>query len=504
MPSDSDSPQWVSRDWLLRELRQDAARLVTLDCRSSHDFAESHIRHAVNFSIPSIMLRRLGAGKIDLASTIKCRDLRERITSAYKDSVFVVYADDTPAVDTLQVVARRLKQDGCQVVCLEGGFQAFRSCYPEWCESCTELLAGHPGLVAADTVPLMGLRSLRISTSSAATLAQRHRNHLGSSCGSSAATSSTDSSSDSEDRCDSSLGLEDDRDFLVEILPHLFLGNAANSEDSEALSRHHIQYILNVTPDLPNVFEESGSIRYMQIPIADHWSQNLAKFFPKAIEFIDEARSNQKGVLVHCLAGVSRSVTITVAYLMYKMSLSLNDAFNLVRSRKSNIAPNFHFMEQLYNFERELQTQPGWGHSRGDSVESVSDPIGLASPADSLVDSLATPDSSGSGLVPRRSPGPGPDADLEDGDDRGGGARSRLRHRPSAGGSRQCPQCSASSSECKCTATQLPQFLSPLGIGQSPDSGIEFDRWTSSSTPGSAPAPSGGPCSGPGPGSGAD
>ncbi|KAJ1532321.1 hypothetical protein ONE63_000928 [Megalurothrips usitatus] len=411
---DSDSLQWVSRDWLLRELRADASRLVTLDCRSSHEYAESHIRHAVNFSIPSIMLRRLGAGKIDLASTIKCRDLRDRITSAYKDNVFVVYADDSPPGDTLQVVARRLKQDGCQVVCLEGGFQPFRSCFPEWCESCSELLAGHPGLVATDAVPLMGLRSLRISTSSAATLAQRHRNHLGSSCGSSAATSSTDSSSDSEDRCDSSLGLEDDRDFLVEILPHLFLGNAANSEDSEALSRNHIQYILNVTPDLPNVFEESGSIRYMQIPIADHWSQNLAKFFPKAIEFIDEARSNQKGVLVHCLAGVSRSVTITVAYLMYKMSLSLNDAFNLVRSRKSNIAPNFHFMEQLYNFERELH-----------------------------------------------------------------GASS-----------------TASSTECKCSATSLPQFLSPLGIGQSPDSGIEFDRWTSASTtPGSQGT-------GPGPGTG--
>ncbi|XP_034240015.1 dual specificity protein phosphatase Mpk3 [Thrips palmi] len=422
MPMDSDTMQWVSRDWLLRELRADASRLVTLDCRSSHDYAESHIRHAVNFSIPSIMLRRLGAGKIDLVSTIKCRDLRDRIASAYKDNVFVVYADDAgPPGETLQVVARRLKQDGCQVVCLEGGFQSFRSCYPEWCESCTELLSGHPGLVSTETVPLMGLRSLRISTSSAATLAQRHRNHLGSSCGSSAATSSTDSSSDSEDRCDSSLGLEDDRDFLVEILPHLFLGNAANSEDSEALSRNHIQYILNVTPDLPNVFEESGSIRYMQIPIADHWSQNLAKFFPKAIEFIDEARSNQKGVLVHCLAGVSRSVTITVAYLMYKMSLSLNDAFNLVRSRKSNIAPNFHFMEQLYNFERELH-----------------------------------------------------------------GASS-----------------ASSSTECKCApgSTPLSQFLSPLGIGQSPDSGIEFDRWTASSasstTPGSAPTGSG---SGPGPG----
>lgn len=69
-------------------------------------------------------------------------------------------------------------------------------------------------------------------------------------------------------------------------MPHLYLGNAANSEDSEALARHRIQYILNVTPDLPNVFESDGSIKYMQIPISDHWSQNLASFFPQAIQFI--------------------------------------------------------------------------------------------------------------------------------------------------------------------------------------------------------------------------
>jgi hypothetical protein len=72
----------------------------------------------------------------------------------------------------------------------------------------------------------------------------------------------------------------------------------------------------------------------------------------------EEARSNEKGVLVHCLAGVSRSVTITVAYLMYKLSLNLNDAFNMVRARKSNIAPNFHFMQQLHNFECELARSP--------------------------------------------------------------------------------------------------------------------------------------------------
>lgn len=48
------------------------------------------------------------------------------------------------------------------------------------------------------------------------------------------------------------------------------------------------QFILNVTSDLPNTFEEQGSIKYMQIPISDHIGQNLASFFPQAIEFIGE------------------------------------------------------------------------------------------------------------------------------------------------------------------------------------------------------------------------
>lgn len=93
--------------------------------------------------------------------------------------------------------------------------------------------------------------------------------------------------------CDSGLdgGSEDspsnDPPFPVEILPYLFLGNAENSADLEALQRHNIRYVLNVTPNLPNAFEDKGlGIKYMKIPIQDHWSQNLANFFPEAIAFI--------------------------------------------------------------------------------------------------------------------------------------------------------------------------------------------------------------------------
>lgn len=72
-------------------------------------------------------------------------------------------------------------------------------------------------------------------------------------------------------------------------MPGLFLGNAAHSSDARALQRYNIQYVLNVTPDLPNVFQDSGvGIEYLKIPITDHWSQDLAGYFPVAIKFIGE------------------------------------------------------------------------------------------------------------------------------------------------------------------------------------------------------------------------
>jgi dual specificity MAP kinase phosphatase len=43
---------------------------------------------------------------------------------------------------------------------------------------------------------------------------------------------------------------------------------------------------------------------------------------------------------------------------MYAKDLSLNDAFTFARARKPDISPNFHFMEQLYTFERQLKNDP--------------------------------------------------------------------------------------------------------------------------------------------------
>uniref|UniRef100_A0A0K8WK77 Dual specificity protein phosphatase n=1 Tax=Bactrocera latifrons TaxID=174628 RepID=A0A0K8WK77_BACLA len=427
-------------------------KLILLDCRSSHEFSESHIRSAVNFFIPSIMLRRLANGKIDLLSTIKSTDLKERIQNGYKVSLFILYNDagmqeqhpattssgggvgEVVAADALNILYRRLKQDGCRVVVLQDGFSSFRQAFPEWCEDDSaqnkEMESSH----STQADQLMGLRSLRISTP-----------HSDSTC------SSSTESSDCESTTHHNIN-----EAPVEIIPGLFLGNESHSCDSRALQKYNIKYVLNVTPDLPNVFESSGDIQYLQIPITDHYSQDLAMHFPAAIRFIEEARSNNAAVLVHCLAGVSRSVTVTLAYLMKTRTLSLNDAFTLVRDRKPDVAPNFHFMEQLHSFERKLRPAGDGSGGNGDNECTAMDESGGGGSGVS-VPSCTAQANLGSTLMAGRCAG-----DM---------------------GSKFTCNCIATDCKCMQTGGYMAQ-LAKAATGVSPDSGIEFDRWTPTSDTG--------------------
>lgn len=91
----------VSKEWLQSELRSPTKSLIVLDCRSSNEFQEGHIRSAVNFSIPSLILKRLATGKIDVTSTIKSRDLKQRIQNAYNTSLFILYNETIPATGAM-------------------------------------------------------------------------------------------------------------------------------------------------------------------------------------------------------------------------------------------------------------------------------------------------------------------------------------------------------------------------------------------------------------------
>lgn len=90
----------------------------------------------------------------------------------------------------------------------------------------------------------------------------------------------------------------------------------------------------------------------------------------------DAVKDCRGRVLVHCQAGISRSATICLAYLMMKKRVRLEEAFEFVKQRRSIISPNFSFMGQLLDFERSLQLEERRARERGSGGQesAASDP----------------------------------------------------------------------------------------------------------------------------------
>ena len=85
---------------------------------------------------------------------------------------------------------------------------------------------------------------------------------------------------------------------------------------------------------------------YCNIPIYDHKEAQIKVHFEKALDFINTAVKNNTGVLVHCIAGVSRSSSCVIAYLMHYHRLRLIQAYAAVKRQRCIIQPNEGFRLQ--------------------------------------------------------------------------------------------------------------------------------------------------------------
>jgi len=140
---------------------------------------------------------------------------------------------------------------------------------------------------------------------------------------------------------------------MTEILPHIFVGNALDAQNQDRLREYGITHIINSTPDLPCFSEQQ--YQYLRIAILDLPSANIRKHFDSAIQFIDEALCRKgNNVLVHCSAGISRSPTLVLAYMIKKYRMTLDEAFSKMRSLRQIVDPNMSFVMQLREWEKRL------------------------------------------------------------------------------------------------------------------------------------------------------
>jgi protein-tyrosine phosphatase len=101
--------------------------------------------------------------------------------------------------------------------------------------------------------------------------------------------------------------------------------------------------------------EDFPGIDWYRFVIDDCQRENILQSFFTVYKIINKSILEGKNILIHCAAGVSRSPTLAIAYLMIDNKWSTEEAVDYVRKKRPEIDPNVGFIRQLKMLEYKLK-----------------------------------------------------------------------------------------------------------------------------------------------------
>jgi len=137
---------------------------------------------------------------------------------------------------------------------------------------------------------------------------------------------------------------------MSEIIKNkLYLGNMFDANNEEFIKTNNITCIICVAENLKfNI--NNPDVKKYKYELKDDDTEDISLYFNEIGLIIN----SEKTVLVNCAAGISRSSTIVLAYLIKYFNINLKQAFLYTRKKRNQICPNKKFMECLLDYELSL------------------------------------------------------------------------------------------------------------------------------------------------------
>ncbi|KAJ3209950.1 hypothetical protein HDU67_005790 [Dinochytrium kinnereticum] len=145
---------------------------------------------------------------------------------------------------------------------------------------------------------------------------------------------------------------------MDKVTESLFISDLPTSINPSLLQRHKITHTIcagfslaEVSPPNPHHTHLPGTIIHA-LPLDDDEVDPTAllRALPDALTFIEEAMGKGGRVLVHCVAGVSRSAAVCVAWVAKARGCGIAEALETVSSARLGAMPNSNFIRQLQVF----------------------------------------------------------------------------------------------------------------------------------------------------------
>ncbi len=135
---------------------------------------------------------------------------------------------------------------------------------------------------------------------------------------------------------------------MSEIIPgRLWLTSEIEANDPEFVAKCGATMIVTTA----NNSRGLATVQNRQFPIAENAVSSYSSQFDLITHTI---HSHQGPVILHCVAGVNRSATAAIAYLMKQNGKTLKAAYNTVKKCRPQINPSHECMLQLMEYERRL------------------------------------------------------------------------------------------------------------------------------------------------------
>ena len=136
---------------------------------------------------------------------------------------------------------------------------------------------------------------------------------------------------------------------MTQLAPRLYVGNLKDSVDESQLNQNKITHIVSIHDKQKT---KLPGRTYLCVEADDVDGYDITQHFQTCCQFIHDARvEDSNNVLVHCESGVSRSVTIIIAYLLMVTEHSWTDILTALRQVRPSATPNKGFKEQLSSFQ---------------------------------------------------------------------------------------------------------------------------------------------------------
>lgn len=135
---------------------------------------------------------------------------------------------------------------------------------------------------------------------------------------------------------------------MLEVRPGLYLGGAAAVSEPDLLREAGITAVLTV--DWEPAFKAGAGfegLRNLFVRVLDKPETDLLSHLDRCVAFIGQARAEGRAVLVHCHAGISRSVAIVTAFVMKTDRLTFENAYEILQTLKPEAKMNEGFEWQL-------------------------------------------------------------------------------------------------------------------------------------------------------------